>query len=92
MDFEKYDRIVLMVPVICGMMSAPMRTFVRQEAGKLHNVEYVIIHKGLKLRHKALIHWIDRKLAEKHVAASSIWVTFGKKYKPARIDGESVLR
>ena len=91
-DFEKYDRIVLMVPVFCGMMSAPMRYFILTEAGNLHNVEYVIIHKGLKLRHKSLINWLDRKLAEKHVAASSIWVTFGKKYKPARIDGDSVLR
>ena len=49
-DFDKYDRIVLMIPVICGMMSAPMRTFIRQEAGNLENVEYVIIHKGVKMR------------------------------------------
>ena len=76
-DFDKYDRIVLMVPVICGMMSAPMRTFIRQEAGNLHNVEYVII---------------DKTLGEKHMAASSIWVTWGKEYKPARIDGESILK
>lgn len=91
-DFEKYDRIVLMVPVICGMMSAPMRTFVRQEVGKLHNVEYVIIHKGIKMRHKSLIAWLDRTLGEKHVAASSIWAGWGKEYKPARIDGESILK
>ena len=91
-EFDKYDRIVLMVPVFCGMMSAPMRYFILTEAGNLHNVEYVIVHKGLKLRHKSLINWLDRKLAEKHIAASSIRVTFGRKYKPARIDGESVLR
>nr|MBR4279610.1 flavodoxin family protein [Clostridia bacterium] len=91
-DFEKYDRIVLMVPVICGMMSAPMRTFVLQEAGNLHNVEYVIIHKGIKLRHKSLIAWLDKTLKEKHVAASSIWAAWGKNYKPARIDGESILK
>lgn len=91
-DFEKYDRIVLMVPVICGMMSAPMRAFVRQEAGCLHNVEYVIVHKGVKMRHKSLIRWLDKTLGEKHLAASSIWVTFSKKYKPARIDGDSVLK
>ena len=91
-DFDKYDRIVLMVPVICGMMSAPMRTFIRQEAGNLHNVEYVIIHKGVKMRHKSLIAWLDKTLGEKHLAASSIWAVWGKDYRPARIDGESILK
>ncbi len=91
-DFEKYDRIVLMVPVICGMMSAPMRTFVKQEAGNLHNVEYVIVHKGVKMRHRSLIAWLDKTLGEKHLAASSIWAGWGKNYKPARIDGESILK
>ena len=91
-DFDKYDRIVLMIPVICGMMSAPMRTFIRQEAGNLENVEYVIIHKGVKMRHKSLIRWVDKARGVKHAAASSIWAGWGKEYKPARIDGESVLK
>ncbi|MDD6049754.1 MAG: flavodoxin domain-containing protein [Clostridiales bacterium] len=91
-DFSKYDRIIIMVPVICGMMSAPMRSFIRQEAGNLHNVEYVIVHKGFKIRHKALIGWLDKTLGERHVAASSIMVTWSKKYKPAVIDGDSILR
>ena len=91
-DFDKYDRIILMIPVICGMMSAPMRTFIRQEADNLHNVEYVIVHKGIKIRHKALIKWVDKTLGEQHVAASSIWETFNKEYKPARIDGDSILK
>ena len=91
-DFAKYDRIVLMIPVICGMMSAPMRTFIRQEAGNLENVEYVIIHKGVKMRHKSLIRWVDKALGGKHAAASSILAGWGKEYKPARIDGESVLK
>ena len=47
-DFAKYDRIVLMIPVIFGMMSAPMRSFILQEEGNLKNVEYILIHKGLK--------------------------------------------
>ena len=53
-DFAKYDRIILMIPVICGMMSAPMRSFILQEEGNLKNVEYIIIHKGLKARHPGL--------------------------------------
>lgn len=40
-DFAKYDRIVLMIPVIFGMMSAPMRSFILQEEGNLKNVEYI---------------------------------------------------
>lgn len=91
-DFEKYDRIVLMIPVICGMMSAPMRTFIRQEAGNLHNVEYVIIHKGFRIRHKSLVRWLDKTLGEKHIACSSISERFNKEYKPAKIDGESILK
>ena len=91
-DFDKYDRIVLMIPVICGMMSAPMRTFIRQEAGNLHHVEYVIVHKGMMMRHKSLIRWLDKTLGEQHVAASSIWEAFGREFKPARIDGNSILK
>ena len=91
-DFEKYDRIVLMVPVICGMMTAPMRAFVYQEAGNLDNVEYVIVHKGIKLRQKALINWLDRHLGTKHMAASSILVRGRKAHWITRIDGESILR
>lgn len=34
-DFAKYDRIVLMIPVICGMMSAPTRSF--SAPGKSNN-------------------------------------------------------
>ena len=30
-DFAKYDRIILMIPVIFGRMSAPMRSFILQE-------------------------------------------------------------
>ena len=56
-DFAKYDRIILMIPVICGMMSAPMRSFILQEEGNLKNVEYIIIHKGLKARHPGLVRW-----------------------------------
>lgn len=51
-DFAKYDRIILMIPVIFGRMSAPMRSFILQEEGNLKNVEYIIIHKGLKARHR----------------------------------------
>lgn len=61
-DFAKYDRIVLMIPVIFGMMSAPMRSFILQEEGNLKNVEYIIIHKGLKARHPGLVRWLDRQL------------------------------
>lgn len=57
-DFAKYDRIILMIPVICGMMSAPMRSFILQEEGNLKNVEYIIIHKGLKARHPGLVRWL----------------------------------
>jgi hypothetical protein len=55
-------------------------------------VEYVIIHKGIRMRHKSLIAWLDKTLREKHIAASSIWASWGKEYKPARIDGESILK
>lgn len=90
-DFGKYDRIVLMVPVICGMMSAPMRSFVRQEAGNLQNVEYVIIHKGLRARQPKMVKWLDKTLGVKHLACSSIHQTFNKQYKAHKIDGESIL-
>lgn len=54
-DFAKYDRIILMIPVIFGRMSAPMRSFILQEEGNLKNVEYIIIHKGLKARQPGLV-------------------------------------
>lgn len=92
-DFSKYDRIVLMVPVICGMMSAPMRSFVRQEAGNLQNVEYVIVHKGFRARQPKMVKWLDKTLRVQHVACSSIHQTFfNKQFKTHRIDGESILK
>ena len=67
-DFAKYDRIILMIPVIFGRMSAPMRSFILQEEGNLKNVEYIIIHKGLKARHPGLVRWLDRHIGQKHLA------------------------
>ena len=64
-DFAKYDRIVLIIPVIFGMMSAPMRSFILQEEGNLKNVEYIIIHKGLKARQPGLVRWLDRHIGQK---------------------------
>ncbi len=92
-NFEKYDRIVLMVPVICGMMSAPMRSFVRQEAGNLQRVEYVIVHKGIKARQPGLVRWLDKTLKEKHLACSTIHRSFfNKEFKAKLIDGNSILK
>ncbi|MBQ8556842.1 MAG: hypothetical protein IJ438_13370 [Clostridia bacterium] len=91
-DFTKYDRIVLMVPVICGMMSAPMRSFVRQEAGVLHNVEYVIVHKGIFARQPKLVWWLDKTIGETHVACSTIHQRFNKEYNVRHIDGNSILK
>lgn len=90
-DFQKYDRIVLMIPVVHGMMSAPMRSFILQEEGNLHNVEYVIVHKGLKARQPRLVKWLDRHLQTEHLACSSIQQHFNRSYKINRIDGNSVL-
>lgn len=91
-DFAKYDRIVLMIPVICGMMSAPMRSFVLQEEGKLKNVEYVLVHKGLKARQPKLVKWLDRHIGEKHVACSSIWQRGKREMHITYVDGESILK
>ncbi len=90
-DFSKYDRIVLMVPVICGMMSAPMRSFVRQEAGNLKEVEYVIVHKGFKAHQPKMVRWLDKTLGVKHVACSTIHQSFNKEFKSRQIDGQSIL-
>ena len=91
-DFAKYDRIILMIPVICGMMSAPMRSFILQEEGNLKNVEYIIIHKGLKARHPGLVRWLDCHIGQKHLACSSIWQQGKRELHITYVDGESVLK
>lgn len=91
-DFAKYDRIVLMIPVICGMMSAPMRSFVLQEAKNLRHVEYVLVHKGLKVRQPRLVKWLDRQIGEKHEACSSIWQLGNREMRMVYLDGESILK
>jgi len=92
MNFSKYDRVVLLVPVIWGMMSAPIRAFVQQEAGNIREVEYVIVHKGPCLhRLPKMVEWLDRHLGVKHVACSSIKQTFNKEFRIRSIDGESLL-
>lgn len=90
-DLAKYDRVILMVPVICGMMSAPIRTFVRQEAGNLRNVEYVLISKGIRRNEPKLVRWLDKTLGVKHLAVSSIHQSFNRGYKAHVIDGNSLL-
>lgn len=91
-DFAKYDRIILMIPVIFGRMSAPMRSFILQEEGNLKNVEYIIIHKGLKARHPGLVRWLDRHIGQKHLACSSIWQQGKRELHTTYVDGESVLK
>lgn len=91
-DFAKYDRIILMIPVIFGRMSAPMRSFILQEEGNLKNVEYIIIHKGLKARHPGLVRWLDRHIGQKHLACSSIWQQGKRELHITYVDGESVLK
>ena len=91
-DFAKYDRIILMIPVICGMMSAPMRSFILQEEGNLKNVEYIIIHKGLKARHPGLVRWLDCHIGQTHLACSSIWQQGKRELRITYVDGESVLK
>ena len=91
-DFDKYDRIVLMIPVICGMMSAPMRSFVKEEAGNLKNVEYVIVHKGFRACQPKLVKWLDKTLKVQHVACSSVHQSGGKNYRIRHIDGDSILK
>ncbi len=90
-DFAKYDRVILMVPVICGMMSAPIRTFAYQEAGNLPNVEYVLIFKGIKRNEPNLVRWLDKTLGVKHLAVSRIHQNFNRRYKAHEIDGNSLL-
>lgn len=91
-NFEKYDRVVLMIPVMFGMMSAPMRSFVLQEAGNLPRVEYVIVHKGLWARQPRMVKWLDCHLETKHLACSSIRQRFNRGgYRVTHIDGQSVL-
>lgn len=91
-DFAKYDRIVLIIPVIFGMMSAPMHSFILQEEGNLKNVEYIIIHKGLKARQPGLVRWLDRHIGQKHLACSSIWQQGKHELHITYVDGESVLK
>ena len=91
-DFGKYERIILMVPVICGMMSAPMRSFVKEEAGNLKNVEYVIVHKGFRACQPKLVKWLDKTLKVQHVACSSVHQSGGKNYRIRHIDGDSILK
>lgn len=90
-DFSKYDRIILMVPVICGMMSAPIRTFAYQEAGKLHNVEYALVFKGFNRREPNLVRWLDKTLGVEHLAVSCIHQSFNRHYQAHKIDGNSLL-
>ena len=91
-DFAKYDRIVLMIPVICGMMSAPMRSFILQEEGNLKHGESIIIHTGLKARQPGLGRWLDRHIGQTHLACSSIWQQGKRELHITYVDGDSVLK
>lgn len=70
-----------------------MRSFILQEEGNLKNVEYIIIHKGLKARQPGLVRWLDQAISWakapclfEHLAAGKheLHITY--------VDGESVLK
>ncbi len=80
-DVKKYDRVVLCSPVWVFSLSAPMRTFIAENAGKIKAADYVLVHFSGPMRYKKTVAHIDEVLGVKHDQFISVCCMWGKAIK-----------
>lgn len=69
-DLTAFDRVTICTPVWVSALAAPMREFCRQAAGKLRNVDYILVH-HTKSPNEAVAEEMDRLLG----ISAGAWVS-----------------
>lgn len=76
-DLESYEKVIICTPIWVFQLCAPIRSFCAQAAGRIKNVEYVLVH-FQKSRYENACKEMDELLETKHQKAYSICVRRGK--------------
>lgn len=76
-DLERYEKVIICTPIWVFQLCAPIRSFCAQVAGRIKNVDYVLVHYQ-KSRYENACKEMDELLKIRHQKAYSICVRQGK--------------
>ena len=79
-DLESYEKVIICSPIWVFHLCAPMRSFCAQAAGRIRNVDYVLVHFQMAKYANACTE-MDELLRVKHREAVSICIRQGKEVK-----------
>ena len=79
-DLESYEKVIICSPIWVFHLCAPMRSFCAQAAGRIRNVDYVLVH-FQKAKYANACTEMDELLRVKHREAVSICIRQGKEVK-----------
>ncbi len=87
-NLEKYDRVTICAPIWVFHLAAPVRTFCRQAAGKIRQVDYILVHHNDSPYENAARE-MDGLLGLTHTALRSVRCRTGR-YKTVKNEGSPV--
>lgn len=70
-DLSVYDRVTICTPIWAFSLSAPVREFCKQAAGKIKKVDYVLVH-HTKGQYKSVSQEMDRILGITHSSCVNV--------------------
>ena len=87
-NLEKYDRVTICAPIWVFHLAAPVRTFCRQAAGRIRQVDYILVHHNDSPYENAARE-MDGLLGLTHTALRSVRCRTGR-YKTVKNEGSPV--
>lgn len=85
-DLEKFDKVTICSPIWVFGISAPIRSFVTENIGKIKNVDYVFVH-FMRAKFRKVADYLDKTLKTKRNSLTNICCRFGKIIKKSS-DGD----
>ena len=76
-DLTAYEHVTICAPIWVFSLAAPVRAFCRQSAGKLREVDYILVH-HTKGRHEYAAREMDALLGLSHTALRSVQCKTGR--------------
>ena len=76
-DLAAYEHVTICAPIWVFSLAAPVRAFCRQSAGKLREVDYILVH-HTKGRHEYAARELDALLGLSHMALCSVQCKTGR--------------
>lgn len=88
-DVADYDHVLVCTPMWVFSVSAPVRAFLAQNAGRFHSVEYAVVHfSRFPMRVRRIARTMDALCGAKHTRATSVCCPWGLRLCVKEYDGE----